>query len=107
MLTGALINFQCSSVESNVIKQCVIDSITQAVAKQDSSKGVAGNGIRLGGSVSSGANAAYNQQFNNANQQQFFAAKKSKLRSNSGSRDKAQAPTMLEEDMQPEILEDF
>ena len=67
LLTGALINFQCSSVESNLIKQCIIDSITQAVAKQGSSKGAAGNGMRLGGSVSSGANAAYNQQFNGGN----------------------------------------
>ena len=32
LLTGAVLNFPCSNVESNVIKQCIIDSITQAVA---------------------------------------------------------------------------
>ena len=34
LLTGAVINFKCSDVETKVIKQCLIDSITHAIAKQ-------------------------------------------------------------------------
>ena len=51
-----------------MIKQCIIDSITQAVAKHGKQNSGAGSGIRIGGSVSSGANASYNEQFNKGNQ---------------------------------------
>ena len=106
LLTGAVLNFQCSNLESNMIKQCIIDSITQAVAMQGKTSSN-GNGIKIGGSVSSGANAQYNEQFNMGNQQQFFGGKKSKLKSNKSFDTKESGEPRLAEDMQDEIVDDF
>ena len=105
LLTGAVLNFPCSNVESNVIKQCIIDSITQAIAQQGKSDNPSSN-IGLGGSVSSGVNNQYNAQFNKGNQDQFVIGKKSKLKSNQAAT-KQRSGQPLAEDMQPEILEDY
>ena len=83
-------NFECSNVESNLIKQCIIDTLTQAVAQENRANS---RGTSPGMKPLSEAES-YNQQFNlNANNNQFFVQKKSKLQS---SNQKTQATIKVE-----------
>lgn len=87
LIQSAVINFECSSVDSKLINQCVIDSLTHAIASEPD-----------------GRKDDYSAQFNaNANSGQFF--QRSKLHKSNLSGGDAKK-TGLEEFDQPEI-EDY
>lgn len=84
LIQAAVLNFDCTSVDAKLVNQCIIDSLTTAIAQESKSD----------------ARTEYNQQFNmNTNNEHYFVQKKSKLQRNDAKQEK---PILVEFD-QPEI----
>lgn len=86
LIQGAVINFDCSTVESKLISQCIIDTLTRAIAAEPKAESRKGD---------------YNSQLNlNDKNQQMFVPQRSKLHSNTASTAKkgANQPQLAEFD---------